>query len=167
MERSAVYPGSFDPVTRGHLDIIRRARRLFDRVIVAVSVNPDKKATFSVDERLSMLDACTRGMRGVQVDALSGLLVDYLRRRGSHVVIRGLRVVSDLDYEFQLASFNRKLYPRIETIFFMPDDRYTHLSSSIVKSAAILGARVDGVLPPAASEMLRKKFRPARSAKAP
>ena len=154
----AVYPGSFDPVTRGHLDIIQRAGRLFDRVIVAVLTNPSKRCTFTVSERLGMLKACVRGFPGVEVGAMDGLLVDYLRKKGSRILIRGLRVVSDLDYEFQLASVNRKLDPRVETVFLMPDERYTYLSSSIVKTVAQFGAQVDDLLPPPVCRMLKRKY---------
>ncbi|MBI5242823.1 MAG: pantetheine-phosphate adenylyltransferase [Elusimicrobia bacterium] len=163
MKRTAVYPGSFDPVTRGHLDIIERAGRLFDRVIVAVLTNPSKRCTFSVSERLRMLEACVRGVPGVEVDAMNGLLVDYLKTRDSRILIRGLRAVSDLDYEFQLASINRQLDARVETVFLMPDERYTYVSSSIVKTVAQFGAQVDDLLPPAVCRMLRRKYPLSRS----
>ncbi|MFA6092411.1 MAG: pantetheine-phosphate adenylyltransferase [Elusimicrobiota bacterium] len=158
MKKIAVYPGSFDPVTRGHLDIVHRACRLFDKVIVAVLSNPSKKGTFSVSERLRMLEECLRDVPGAEVDAMSGLLADYLRARGSHVIIRGLRVVSDLDYEFQMAAINRQLYPKVETVFLMPDERYTYLSSSIVKTVAQFGASLDQFLPAPTARMLRRKY---------
>jgi len=157
-KRIAVYPGSFDPVTRGHLDIIQRAGRLFDRVIVAVLTNPSKRCTFTVSERLRMLKACVREAPGIEVDAMDGLLVDYLKMKGSRILIRGLRAVSDLDYEFQLASVNRKLDPRVETVFLMPDERFTYLSSSIVKTVARFGAQTDDLVPPPVSRMLRRKY---------
>lgn len=159
MKKIAVYPGSFDPVTRGHLDIVHRASRLFDRVIVAVLSNPAKKCTFSVADRLRMLEDCVRGMPGVEVDAMPGLLVDYLRARDSHIIIRGLRAVSDLDYEFQMAAVNRQLHAKVETVFLMPDDRYTYLSSTIVKSVASFGASLDHYLPAPAARMLRRRYR--------
>lgn len=156
--RVAVYPGSFDPVTNGHLDILRRACRIFDRVIVAVAHNPAKTHTFSLPERMRMLRDCVRGLPQAEVDAFSVLLVDYLRAKGASTVIRGLRAVSDMDYEFQMASMNRGLHPAVETVFLMPDERYTYLSSSIVKEVARMGARVDEFLPPPAAAMLRARF---------
>lgn len=156
--RVAVYPGSFDPVTHGHLDILRRACRIFDRVIVAVAHNPAKTHTFSLEERLKMLRQCVRGIPQAEVDSFSVLLVDYLRAKGASTVIRGLRAVSDMDYEFQMASMNRGLHPAAETVFLMPDERYTYLSSSIVKEVARMGARVDEYLPPPAAAMLRARF---------
>jgi pantetheine-phosphate adenylyltransferase len=143
MSRLAVYPGSFDPLTKGHLDIIERACRLFDHVIVAVSNNPSKKHTFSVDERIKMAETAVRGMPTADVDTFSGLLVDYIREKKAKILIRGLRVVSDMDYEFQLASFNRRLFKEVETVFLMPDDQYTYLASSMVKEVARLGAGLD------------------------
>lgn len=158
MKRIAVYPGSFDPVTRGHLDIIRRACRLFDRVIVAVSDNPSKDHTFDARERVSMVRDCVRGLPQAEVDTFSGLLVDYLKARNARVLIRGLRAVSDLEYEFQLASMNSRLHREAETLFLMPDERYTYLSSSIVKEVARLGARIEGFVPPLAARYLRRRF---------
>jgi len=158
VQRIAVYPGSFDPVTRGHLDIVQRAVRLFDRVVVAVLTNPSKRCTFTVSERLRTLKACVRDLPGVEVGAMDGLLVDYLKAKKSRILIRGLRVVSDLDYEFQLASLNRKLDPRVETVFLMPDERYTYLSSSIVKTVARFGAQIDDLLPPPVCRMLKRKY---------
>src|SRR5581483_3865809 len=136
----AVYPGSFDPVTLGHLDLIQRACRMFDRVIVAVSNNPSKKHTFSVDERLSMLENAVRDLPQAEVDTFSGLLVDYLKTKKATIVIRGLRAVSDLDYEFQMASMNRRLFSKVETVFLMPDEQYTYLSSSMVKEVGRMGS---------------------------
>ncbi|MBI5630383.1 MAG: pantetheine-phosphate adenylyltransferase [Elusimicrobia bacterium] len=158
--RLAVYPGSFDPLTRGHLDIIHRACRLFDTVIVAVSNNPTKNHTFSVAERIAMVENSIRDIPNADVDAFSGLLVDYLKAKKSQVLIRGLRVVSDMDYEFQLASFNRRLNKEVETVFLMPDDALTYLASSMVKEVARLGAPVDGFVTPAVARELRRKFGP-------
>ncbi|HAH05959.1 MAG TPA: pantetheine-phosphate adenylyltransferase [Elusimicrobia bacterium] len=163
MQRTAVYPGSFDPVTRGHLDIIQRASRLFDRVIVAAAENPAKQFTFSVSERLRMLEQSVRGLPGVEVDAMGGLIVDYLKAKNAYILIRGLRAVSDLDYEFQMASINRRLYPKVETVFLMPDERYTYLSSSIVKTVARFGAQVDELVPPPACRALARRFRGGRA----
>ncbi len=163
MTRLAVYPGSFDPLTKGHLDIIERACRIFDQVIVAVSNNPSKKHTFSVDERISMVEGAIRHLPTADVDTFSGLLVDYLREKKARILIRGLRVVSDMDYEFQLASFNRRLYKDAETVFLMPDDELTYLAASMVKEVARLGAPVDAFVTPAVARRLQRKFaRPAR-----
>lgn len=164
MSRIAVYPGSFDPVTRGHLDLVERACRLFDRVIVAVSDNPSKGHTFSVEERMDMLKRSLRGNRRVEVDTFSGLLVDYLKTRKTHILIRGLRVLSDLDYEFQMAAMNRRLLPQVETVFLMPDEEYTYLSSSIVKEVARAGTRLDAFVPPAVHRRLERKFRSGKAA---
>lgn len=158
MSRLAVYPGSFDPLTRGHLDIIHRTARIFDAVIVAVSNNPTKKHTFSVSERLDMVESSIRDLPNVDVDTFSGLLVDYMRVKKAHVLIRGLRVVSDMDYEFQLASFNRRLYKEVETVFLMPDDQYTYLAASMVKEVARLGAPVDAFVTPYVGRRLKRRF---------
>lgn len=159
MSRIAVYPGSFDPITLGHLDIVRRASRLFSRVIVAVTDNSKKKHTFSAKDRLKMVRESIRDIPGAKADCFSGLLVDYMRIKKAHTLIRGLRAVSDMDYEFQMASMNRGIYPDAETVFLMPDERYTYLSSSIVKNVARMGARVEDYLPPAARRMLAKKIK--------
>lgn len=158
MSRLAVYPGSFDPLTKGHLDIIQRASRLFDAVIVAVSNNPSKRHTFSVAERIQMVEDTIRDLPNVDVDTFSGLLVDYLRLKKSRVLIRGLRVVSDMDYEFQLASFNRRLYREVETVFLMPDDQYTYLAATMVKEVARLGAPVDAFVTPYVARRLKLRF---------
>lgn len=158
MSRLAVYPGSFDPLTKGHLDIIQRAGRIFESVIVAVSNNPAKKHTFSVAERISMVEEAVRSLPNVAVDTFSGLLVDYLKSKKARIMIRGMRVVSDMDYEFQLASFNRHLYREVETVFLMPDDQYTYLAASMVKEVSRLGADVDAFVPHHVSRKLRRKF---------
>jgi pantetheine-phosphate adenylyltransferase len=158
MTRIAVYPGSFDPLTRGHLDIVQRAAKVFDHVIVAVSENSAKKHVFSVAERLEMVEEAIRGLPNVDVDNFSGLLVDYLKRKKARVLIRGLRVVSDMDYEFQLASFNRRLYKDVETVFLMPDDQYTYLASSMVREISRLGAGSDQFVTPFVARRLKMKF---------
>jgi pantetheine-phosphate adenylyltransferase len=158
MSQIAVYPGSFDPLTKGHLDIIQRACRLFDHVIVAVSNNPVKKATFSVAERIQMVESAIRGLPNADVDTFAGLLVDYLKTKKSRLLIRGLRAVSDMEYEFQMADMNRRLYRQVETVFLMPDEQYTYLSSSVVKEVCRRGASVDAFVPPAVARMLRRKF---------
>ena len=158
MAQLAIYPGSFDPLTKGHLDIIQRASRLFDQVIVAVSNNPSKKNTFSVHERIQMVEEALRGLPNASVDTYAGLLVDYLKSKKARILIRGLRVVSDMDYEFQLASFNRRLYKEVETVFLMPDDQLTYLASSMVKEVARLGASVDAFVTPYVARQLRVRF---------
>lgn len=160
MSRLAVYPGSFDPLTKGHLDIIQRACRLFEFVIVAISNNSSKKHTFSVQERIEMAEAAIKGLPNADADTYGGLLVDYLRAKKARVLIRGLRAVSDMEYEFQLASMNRRLHGDVETVFLMPDEQYTYLSSSIIKEVARLGAPVDAFVPPSVARRLKKKFFP-------
>jgi pantetheine-phosphate adenylyltransferase len=159
MGQIAVYPGSFDPLTKGHLDIIQRACRLFDHVIVAVSNNSAKKATFSVAERIQMVESSIRDLPKAEVDTFAGLLVDYVKTKKSRLLIRGLRAVSDMEYEFQMAAMNRRLHREVETVFLMPDEQYTYLSSSIVKAVCQSGASVDAFVPPAVSRMLRRKFK--------
>lgn len=159
MSRIAVYPGSFDPLTRGHLDIIQRASRLFDHLIVAVANNSTKKQVFSVSERLEIVEEAIRPYPNVDVDTISGLLVDYLKAKKAKILIRGLRVVSDMDYEFQLASFNRRLNKDIETVFLMPDDQYTYLASSMVREVARLGAGTEQFVTPFVARKLRLKFK--------
>src|SRR5208282_566317 len=135
----AIYPGSFDPVTNGHLDVIARGSRMFDRLIVAVLQNMEKAPLFSASERAEMLREVTQEWSNVEVDLFGGLLVDYVRRRNAQVILRGLRAISDYEYEFQMALMNRRLEPAVETIFMMPAERYTYLSSRIVREVAQLG----------------------------
>jgi len=158
MRQTAVYPGSFDPLTRGHLDIIQRACRNFERVIVAVANNPGKKHTFSVAERIQMVEASIREIPNAEVDTFSGLLVDYLKSRKARILIRGLRAVSDMDYEFQMAAVNRRLFKEMETVFLMPDEQHTYLSSSIVKEVCQRGAAMDSFVTPPVARMLRRRF---------
>lgn len=160
----AVYPGSFDPPTNGHLDIIVRATHLFPKVIVAVTDNSGKTPTFTVDERLKMLKEATRHLPCVSVESFSGLLVHYLDRIDASVIIRGLRAISDFEYEFQMALMNRRLNRAIETVFLMPDESYTYLSSRMVKEVARLGGSVDGLVPRSVRKPLaayqKKTFKP-------
>jgi pantetheine-phosphate adenylyltransferase len=156
--RTVIYPGSFDPLTNGHLDVIQRAARLFHRVIVAVADNEVKSPLFSLDERLDLVLRSIRQYDNVQADALTGLLVDYVDRRGGHAIIRGLRAVSDFEFEFQLALMNRKLNERIETIFMMPKDTYTFLSSRVVKEISRLGGDVSPFVPTHVRKALQSKF---------
>jgi pantetheine-phosphate adenylyltransferase len=145
--RTAIYPGSFDPITNGHLDVIRRATKLFDRVIVAVAANESKHPLFTQQERVQMVARAVRPLPRVESDMFQGLLVQYVERRSAQAVIRGLRAVSDFEFEFQLALMNRTLNERIETIFMMPKDTYTFLSSRLVKEVALLGGDVGAFVP--------------------
>jgi pantetheine-phosphate adenylyltransferase len=156
--RTVIYPGSFDPLTNGHLDIIQRAVKLFDNVIVAVAKNDSKSPLFSLAERVELVRVATKSFSNVSADAFDGLLVDYVRRKGGQAVIRGLRAISDFEFEFQLALMNRKLDERIETIFMMPKDTYTFLSSRIIKEIARLGGDVSPFVPMHVREALMSKF---------
>lgn len=147
-KRVAVYPGSFDPVTFGHLDIIDRASKIFDHLIVSVFVHSAKRHLFEVPERVAMLKTALKGKKNVSVDCFEGLLVDYARKKNTGVIVRGLRAISDLEYEFQIAAVNRTLSPGIETVFFMPRQRYTYLSSSIVRDIAHFKGDVSKLVPP-------------------
>ncbi|HOX03250.1 MAG TPA: pantetheine-phosphate adenylyltransferase [Candidatus Paceibacterota bacterium] len=158
--RTAIYPGSFDPITNGHLDLIQRASLVFGRVIVAVANNDAKNALFSVDERQRLVQQSVTHLANVETDSLTGLLVDYVERRGGDVIIRGLRAVSDFEFEFQLALMNRKLNERIETLFMMPREAFTFLSSRVVKEIARLGGDVGAFVPPHVRAALAEKLRP-------
>lgn len=155
----AVYPGSFDPITNGHLDIIVRAAKLFDKVIVALIKNPDKKSYFSFEARLKMLRESMPKSKKIEVDSFDGLLVDFVCQKKACAVVRGLRAVSDFDYEFQMALTNRKMAPEIETVFLMTDYRYSYLSSSMVKQIARLGGDIAGLVPAGVSKRLKKGAR--------
>ncbi|OGR91627.1 MAG: pantetheine-phosphate adenylyltransferase [Elusimicrobia bacterium RIFCSPLOWO2_01_FULL_59_12] len=157
MKRAAIYPGSFDPVTNGHLDIIERARHLFDEIIVAVSENPSKRPYFSLPERLRFLHQAVGARPGVRVEAFSGLLTDYVKKKKAVAVIRGLRAVSDFEYEFQMALMNRRQNNRFETVFLMPDEKYTYLSSSLVREVSRLGGRVRGLVPTGVEKALQQR----------
>ncbi len=154
----AVYPGSFDPVTYGHLDIIQRGAKVFDQVVVAVLNNQNKTPLFSVDERVSLLKEVTREIPNLVVDHFSGLLVDFVKQKNATVIIRGLRAVSDFEYELQNASMNRELNNEIETFFMMTKSKYSFLSSSIVKEIAKYGASVSDFVPPVVEQAMREKF---------
>lgn len=158
-KRIAVYPGSFDPVTFGHLDIINRALKIFDRLIVSVFVHSDKKHLFSVAERVDMLRNVLKGEKRVTVDCFEGLLVDYLKKVKVNVAIRGLRAISDLEYEFQIAAINRTLYKGVETVFFMPRQRYSYLSSSVVRDIAYFRGEVSKLVPSYVVKKIEKKFK--------
>ena len=156
--RTVIYPGSFDPLTNGHLDVIQRATKLFDHVIVAVARNESKNPLFDLPERMALVKEVIAPLPNTSADNFEGLLVDYVEKRGGHAVIRGLRAVSDFEFEFQLALMNRKLNERIETIFMMPKDTYTFLSSRIVKEIARLGGDVSAFVPPQVRAALIKKL---------
>ncbi len=160
--RTVIYPGSFDPLTNGHLDVIQRAAKLFDQVIVAVAKNESKTPLFALEERLQLVNASIAHLANVRADAFDCLLVDYVERQSAQAIIRGLRAVSDFEFEFQLALMNRKLNERIETIFMMPKDTYTFLSSRIVKEIARLGGDVSSFVPPVVQSALKSRLaRPA------
>jgi pantetheine-phosphate adenylyltransferase len=157
--RTAIYPGSFDPLTNGHLDVIQRAAKLFDRVIVAVATNDSKKPLFALGERLALVKTAVKHLPHVEADSFDGLLIEYVVSRQAQAVVRGLRAVSDFEFEFQLALMNRKLNENIETIFMMPKDTYTFLSSRIVKEIARLGGNVSPFVPPHVEAALAKKLK--------
>ena len=156
--RTAIYPGSFDPLTNGHLDVIERAAKLFDQVIVAIANNDTKNPLFTLAERRDLVNRSLSLLKNVETDTFDGLLVEYVERRSGQAILRGLRAVSDFEFEFQLALMNRKLNERVETIFMMPKDTYTFLSSRIVKEIARLGGDVSAFVPPHVREALTKKL---------
>lgn len=157
--RTAVYPGTFDPVTNGHIDVIERALKLFDKLYVIVGDNPQKASTFTAKERVAMLkEALRKHNNRIEVESFKGLLLDYVRKKKSNVIIRGLRAISDFEYEFSRALLNRELDKGVETIFIMTKDDYAFLSSSIVKEMAMFGGSVKGFVPAVVDKMLKKKF---------
>ena len=157
MSTLAVYPGSFDPLTNGHVDIILRGARLFDRIIVAILVNAEKNPLFSMAERVEIAREVFKSQTNVEVDTFDGLLVDYVARRGAHVIVRGLRAVSDFEFEFQMALMNQRLNAQIETVFMMPAEQYTYISSRLIKEVFSLGGRVNGLVPDLVEQRLRQK----------
>jgi len=157
MPTLAVYPGSFDPPTNGHVDIISRGARLFDRIIVAILVNAEKSPLFSMQERVEILRDVFKDQPNVEVDTFGGLLVEYVERRQAQVIVRGLRAVSDYEFEFQMALMNRRLTPRIETVFMMPAEQYTYISSRLIKEVFALGGQVQGLVPDLVEQRLRAK----------
>jgi pantetheine-phosphate adenylyltransferase len=157
MSTLAVYPGSFDPLTNGHVDIIERGARLFDRIIVAILVNAEKAPLFSMAERVDIARKVFRDHANVEVDTFDGLLVDYVAKRHANVLVRGLRAVSDFEYEFQMALMNRELAPAIETVFMMPAVKYSYISSRLIKEVFALGGKVHGLVPDMVEARLREK----------
>ena len=158
----AIYPGSFDPLTNGHLDLIERGSKIFDELIVAILRNPEKDPLFTLDERLEMLTAMTRHRDNVRVDSFEGLTVDYAMRVNASAVLRGIRAISDYEYELQMALMNRKLEPRLETVFMMPAEAYSYLSSRLVRQVATLGGSVKDLIPELVEKKLREKLGPAK-----
>jgi pantetheine-phosphate adenylyltransferase len=157
MSTLAVYPGSFDPLTNGHVDIITRGGRLFDRIIVSILVNAEKAPRFSIAERVEIAREVFKQHANVEVDTFDGLLVDYVERRKAQVIVRGLRAVSDFEFEFQMALMNQRLNPQIETVFMMPAEQYTYISSRLIKEVFALGGRVHGLVPELVEHRLREK----------
>ena len=157
--RLAIYPGSFDPITNGHIDIINRATLLFDKVIVAVAMNISKKPLFSVADRMKMIKKATAELESVSVDSFSGLLVNYANQKGACAVIRGLRAVSDFEFELQMALVNRKLSEKLITVFLMPHERYTYLNSSIVKEVARFGGDISCLVPKFVMDKLKERYK--------
>jgi pantetheine-phosphate adenylyltransferase len=160
--RTAIYPGSFDPLTNGHLDVVQRAAKLFDHVIVAVAKNEGKHPLFTLEERVALAKQCLKSMPNVKVDAFDGLLVNYVVSKKARAIVRGLRAISDFEFEFQLALMNRKLNENVETIFMMPKDTYTFLSSRIVKEIARLGGDVTPFVPAPVKLALKRKLKLSR-----
>jgi pantetheine-phosphate adenylyltransferase len=156
----AIYPGSFDPVTNGHLDLIERGSKIFDRLVVAVLRNVEKTPLFSTEERCEMLREVTRIFSNVEIDLFDGLLVDYVNRRNAQVILRGIRAISDYEYELQMAMMNRRLAPQIETVFMLPAEAYSYLSARLVREIAQLGGPVHGLVPAVVEERLRIKASP-------
>jgi len=157
VKRIAVYPGTFDPVTNGHLDLVERGRRLFDRFILAILENRDKRPMFTIPERAAMLREATVGLDNVEVEAFDGLLVHYARRVGAAVIVRGIRAVTDFDYELQMAMMNRRLASSVETLFLVPSEEYSYVSSRLVREIAVLGGDLSGLVPPPVAAALRAR----------
>jgi pantetheine-phosphate adenylyltransferase len=158
MKKIAVYPGSFDPITNGHVDIIKRGLRMFDEIIVLIAYNPNKKTLFSVDERLEMIREVIKDCNNIRVDSFDGLLVDFVKDAGANVILRGLRALSDFEYEFQLALINRRLSRDIETVFLITGFRWFYTSSTIINEAASLGGSVKGLVPEIVNQRLMEKY---------
>jgi pantetheine-phosphate adenylyltransferase len=154
----AIYPGSFDPLTNGHLDLIARGSQIFDELIVSVLLNTEKHPLFSVADRIEMLQQTCKHLQNVSFDTFDGLLVDYARSKGAKAVLRGIRAISDYEYEFQMAMMNRKLQPELETVFMMPAEQYSYVSSRLVKQVFQLGGKISDLVPPLVEERLRSKL---------
>ncbi len=159
MEVTAVYPGTFDPFTNGHIDLVRRALRLFPRLVVAVASNPHKNPLFSIEERLAIVREATAWMARLEIDTFHMLTVDYVKSKGAQVILRGIRAVSDFEFEFAMALMNRKISEDVETVFLMPNESYTYLSSRLVKEVALMGGNVNDLVPPLAAKLLQERAR--------
>jgi pantetheine-phosphate adenylyltransferase len=166
MATLAVYPGSFDPLTNGHVDIITRGARLFERIIVAVLVNAEKAPLFTMAERVDIARNVFKHLPNVEIDTFDGLLVDYVERRGAQVIVRGLRAVSDFEFEFQMALMNQRLNGKIDTVFMMPAEQYTYISSRLIKEVFSLGGQVHGLVPDMVEQRLREKLTQVKGTKA-
>ena len=160
MAKRAVYPGMFDPVHNGHVDVIQRSRQIFDELIVAVVANPSKEPLFSMKERLEMIDEATSELSNFRIVAFDGLLIDLVARERADCIVRGIRAVSDFEYEFQMALMNRKLRSTVETVFLMPHEKYTYISSRLIKEVASFGTSVAGLVPPIVEKRLAEKYPP-------
>ncbi len=158
MGKRAVYPGMFDPIHNGHVDLIQRSLRIFDELIVAVVANPTKEPLFPVGVRLEMIDEATAGLSNLRITSFDGLLIDLVARERADVIVRGIRAVSDFEYEFQMALMNRKLRESVETVFLMPHEKYTYISSRLIKEVSTLGASVAGLVPPLVEKRLAERF---------
>lgn len=158
MEKIAIYPGSFDPVTYGHLDIVERGLKLFNKLIVAILHNPGKKSLFTVEERVEMLEISLEKFSNVEIDTFDGLLIDYTAKRKAHAILRGMRALSDFEYEFQMALMNRRLNREVQTVFLMTGLRWIYTSSAIIKEVARFGGNVNGMVPPVVNQRLKAKF---------
>ncbi len=157
--KTGIYPGTFDPITNGHLDLVQRGLRIFEEIIIAVAPSPKKQPLFTLEERMSLIRESVKEYQNVRVEAFNGLLVDYAKSRGGVAIIRGLRAVSDFEYELQMALMNRRLDMTVETVFMMPSEEYSFLTSTIVKEAASFGGSVKGLVPPVVEKALNEKFR--------
>jgi pantetheine-phosphate adenylyltransferase len=158
----AVYPGTFDPITNGHIDIVKRSLRVFDKIIIAVAPNPKKLPLFSVDERVAMIRESTGQIPNVEVEIFEGLLTDYMKKKKAHAVVRGLRAISDFEHEFLMALMNRKLDSEVETVFMMPSEEYSYVTSSVVKEVASYGGEIKDLVPSVVKQGLKKKFGQSR-----
>ena len=156
--RTAVYPGTFDPITNGHLSIVNRALKIFDKLIIAIFNNPQKEPLFSIEERIAMIKDVLRSKSNIEVDVFDGLLVDYVLKKKSNVILRGIRALSDFEYEFQMALMNRKLNRDVQSIFLMTDYKWFYISSTIIKEAASFNGDISGLVPPSVCEKLKEKF---------
>jgi pantetheine-phosphate adenylyltransferase len=161
-QRTAVYPGTFDPITNGHLSIVKRGLQIFDKLIVCILHNPNKRALFTVDERAQMIKESVKGLENIEIDSYYGLLVDYVMSKKSNVILRGIRAMSDFEYEFQMALINRKLNRQIQSVFLMTDYKWFYTSSTIIKEAASFGGEISGLVPRIVHEKLKEKFNDAK-----